>query len=57
MHHYSCKIKLNESEILEIPIPNYKMPDVKHTAGYYVKNNMDLIYINNPSLFYHLDNI
>jgi len=28
---------------LSLPIPNYKMPDVKHSAGYFVKPNMDLI--------------
>lgn len=41
--NFSGEIKLNESKILELPIPNYKMPNVKHAAGYYVKNNMDLI--------------
>lgn len=28
---------------LELTLPNYRMPNVKHAAGYYCKPNMDLI--------------
>ncbi|MFH1782872.1 MAG: FAD-linked oxidase C-terminal domain-containing protein [Candidatus Omnitrophota bacterium] len=35
-------LKLRDKEI-KIPIPRYKMPDVKNASGYYIENNMDLI--------------
>ncbi len=37
------EIKLNNRDNLKLPIPNYKMPEVKHSAGYFCKPNMDLI--------------
>jgi D-lactate dehydrogenase (cytochrome) len=29
--------------VIEVPIPTYKMPDVKNAAGYFAKDGMDLI--------------
>jgi D-lactate dehydrogenase (cytochrome) len=40
---FNGSIELGESKKLEFTIPNYKMPDVKHSAGYFSKPNMDLI--------------
>jgi len=40
---YSAEIDLSGNDILKFSIPNYTMPDVKHSAGYYSKPNMDLI--------------
>ena len=37
---FSLKLKNKE---LNIKIPNYSMPNIKNAAGYYVKDNMDLI--------------
>ena len=39
---YKFSISLENSQI-EITLPNYEMPKVKHAAGYFAKNNMDLI--------------
>ena len=41
----NCTLKLttkNNTEI-EFEIPSYKMPNTKHSAGYFVKENMDAI--------------
>ena len=35
-------LKLKDKEI-KIKIPNYIMPDIKTAAGYYIKDNMDLV--------------
>ncbi|MFC1666426.1 FAD-binding oxidoreductase [Candidatus Omnitrophota bacterium] len=35
-------MKLKNKEI-KIKIPQYSMPDIKNAAGYYIKNNMDLV--------------
>lgn len=44
--HYITKassaIKLKDKEI-KIKLPRYSMPDIKNAAGYYVKDNMDII--------------
>jgi len=36
-------IYTNENKMIEVPIPNYEMPNVKHAAGYFAHKNMDLI--------------
>ncbi len=36
-------IKLDNGREIRIPLPTYRMPDVKNSAGYFAKNNMDLI--------------
>ena len=41
--NYKLDIKLSDWNIKTIDIPKYKMPDVKNAAGYYAKQNMDLI--------------
>ncbi|MBK8944841.1 MAG: FAD-binding oxidoreductase [Ignavibacteriae bacterium] len=41
--NYLGKIITNENHKIEIAIPEYEMPKVKHAAGYYTKKNMDLI--------------
>ncbi len=38
--YLSLKSKNNE---MKIKIPQYSMPDIKTAAGYYIKNNMDII--------------
>ena len=40
---FRTEIALCEEKKISIEIPDYKMPNVKHAAGYYVKPNMDLI--------------
>jgi D-lactate dehydrogenase (cytochrome) len=40
---HTVKIKLSENYELIFSIPNYTMPEVKHSAGYFCKPNMDLI--------------
>lgn len=37
------KIKLTGGREIEIPLPTYKMPDVKNSAGYFARDGMDLI--------------
>ncbi|MDD5496234.1 MAG: FAD-binding oxidoreductase [Candidatus Omnitrophica bacterium] len=37
------KITLPEGRIIEIPMPGYKMPNVKNAAGYFAREGMDLI--------------
>ncbi|MBK7104606.1 MAG: FAD-binding oxidoreductase [Ignavibacteriae bacterium] len=41
--NYLGKIITSENHTIEIPIPDYEMPNVKHAAGYFAKKNMDLI--------------
>ncbi|MFH1540625.1 MAG: FAD-binding oxidoreductase [Elusimicrobiota bacterium] len=41
--NYDLEIKLSGGNIKKIKIPQYKMPSVKNAAGYYAKENMDLI--------------
>jgi D-lactate dehydrogenase (cytochrome) len=36
-------LNLNDKNNFKFRIPNYKMPDVKHAAGYYARPGMDLI--------------
>lgn len=43
INDYEGEIKLNEKEHLTFSIPNYSMPNVKHSAGYYSKPGMDVI--------------
>lgn len=43
LNNLEGRIKLGESQILKFNIPDYTMPNVKHAAGYYCKQNMDLI--------------
>lgn len=35
--------KIHIPQIGEVLLPNYKMPEIKNAAGYYIKDNMDLI--------------
>ncbi|MBM3252763.1 MAG: FAD-binding oxidoreductase [Candidatus Omnitrophica bacterium] len=37
------EISTSSKKILNFKIPDYKMPNIKNAAGYYVKSNMDLI--------------
>jgi len=37
------KILLTDNKTLTVKLPEYTMPNVKNAAGYYVKDNMDLI--------------
>ena len=37
------RLKLASGRVIEIPIPSYKMPNVKNSAGYFAKEGMDLI--------------
>ena len=39
----SAAIKLPSGRRINIPVPEYKMPDVKHSAGYFWEDGMDLI--------------
>ncbi|OGS35430.1 MAG: hypothetical protein A2474_06700 [Elusimicrobia bacterium RIFOXYC2_FULL_34_12] len=41
--NYIMDIKLPNGNIKTIDIPKYKMPSTKNAAGYYAKENMDLI--------------
>ncbi|MCB0729942.1 MAG: FAD-binding oxidoreductase, partial [Ignavibacteriae bacterium] len=43
IQNYLGKISFENRDDLRFVIPNYKMPNVKHAAGYYCKENMDLI--------------
>ncbi len=36
-------IKLSGGREIKIPMPSYRMPDVKNSAGYFAKDGMDLI--------------
>lgn len=36
-------IKLNDGQEINIPLPSYKMPEVKNSAGYFAEDGMDLI--------------
>ncbi len=36
-------IILGSGRVIEVPLPAYKMPDVKSSAGYFAKDGMDLI--------------
>ena len=40
---YEANIKTESGRILSLKIPDYKMPETKNAAGYYCKENMDLI--------------
>ncbi|MDD5688159.1 MAG: FAD-binding oxidoreductase [Elusimicrobia bacterium] len=40
---FNMKIAVSENNVLKITVPKYKMPSVKNAAGYYAKENMDLI--------------
>ncbi len=37
------RLRLSNGADIAIPLPTYRMPDVKNSAGYFVKDNMDLI--------------
>lgn len=37
------KIKTTESDVIEIVLPDYKMPTTKNASGYFIHNNMDAI--------------
>ncbi len=36
-------VKLPGGRVITVPIPTYRMPDVKNSAGYFAKDEMDLI--------------
>lgn len=36
-------MRMPSGRVIDIPIPSYKMPDVKSSAGYFAKDGMDLI--------------
>ncbi|MBI4974562.1 MAG: FAD-binding oxidoreductase [Candidatus Omnitrophica bacterium] len=36
-------LKLESGRQINIPLPDYKMPDIKNSAGYFAKDGMDLI--------------
>ncbi len=38
-----CSLRLASGREIEVPIPTYRMPDVKNAAGYFAKDGMDLI--------------
>jgi D-lactate dehydrogenase (cytochrome) len=40
---YTAKVKTVSGREIVLNIPNYAMPDTKHSAGYYCKKNMDVI--------------
>jgi D-lactate dehydrogenase (cytochrome) len=42
-NHYEANIKTESGKVISFKIPNYKMPKTKNAAGYYCKENMDLI--------------
>jgi D-lactate dehydrogenase (cytochrome) len=37
------KIKIASGSYIDVPLPSYRMPDVKSTAGYFAKDGMDPI--------------
>ncbi len=39
----SSKIRIDNGQEIYIPLPHYKMPDVKNSAGYFAFDGMDLI--------------
>ncbi len=39
----NSRIKFSNGREIYVPMPNYKMPDVKNSAGYFAKDGMDLI--------------
>ncbi|MDP3789412.1 MAG: FAD-binding oxidoreductase [Candidatus Omnitrophota bacterium] len=39
----NSRIAIPDGRVIDIPIPAYRMPDVKSSAGYYAKPGMDLI--------------
>ncbi len=39
--NYKLELKTDSGKIISVPIPDYKMPDTKHAAGYFAKKNMD----------------
>lgn len=41
--HYEANIKTESGKTISFKIPDYKMPETKNAAGYYSKENMDLI--------------
>ena len=42
-NQYEANIKTESGKVISFNIPNYKMPETKNAAGYYCKENMDLI--------------
>ncbi|MFA5805743.1 MAG: FAD-binding oxidoreductase [Melioribacteraceae bacterium] len=42
-NQYEANIKNESGKVISFKIPNYKMPKTKNAAGYYCKENMDLI--------------
>lgn len=42
-NQYEANIKTESGKVISFKIPNYKMPKTKNAAGYYCKENMDLI--------------
>jgi D-lactate dehydrogenase (cytochrome) len=43
VENFKTEIAFSDGKKILIDIPDYKMPNVKHAAGYYVEPNMDLI--------------
>lgn len=39
----NSKLKLDSGREIEIPLPTYKMPNVKNSAGYFAKDGMDAL--------------
>lgn len=40
---YKLSLTTESGKVINVTIPDYKMPDVKHAAGYFCKENMDAI--------------
>jgi D-lactate dehydrogenase (cytochrome) len=40
---YSLSVSLESGKLLNLEIPDYSMPDIKHAAGYFCHKNMDAI--------------
>ncbi|MCX6151164.1 MAG: FAD-binding oxidoreductase [Ignavibacteriales bacterium] len=42
-NEYLLELKCGSGKIIKLEIPNYKMPETKHAAGYFCNKNMDAI--------------
>ena len=42
-NRYEVNIKTESGKVISFEVPDYKMPKTKNAAGYYCKENMDLI--------------
>ena len=41
--NYQLELVTDSGKIISVPIPDYKMPDTKHAAGYFAEKNMDAV--------------